>query len=271
MALTLIADKDLLDRQSLPSSCVKRVDGHTQSVGPLGKCFRFSAVFDHESRLVLSSVAGLLLNGGPAAIARFVVAIVIDSINLAFQAWSFAHVLKKPLKGLSPRIADGNASSAIVFISGCVWIFTPPNHRPPGMIFRGTGPAVTYAASAGNFGPKASAASLCASLYFIPEAGRLCKGVVSAVANALPYNQAVLIAASKGNNNKFSEPLPAKVNNSVVKLGEIKRLAIIDRSHRLFLGDKGTFWLGSNGVTALLRPVSLYHNLSRKGGTCGKS
>lgn len=87
---------------------------------PFGYCVRLTSirVFD-----VLSSVIGLLARRGPAAIARFVVAFIVNSIQ-RMQRRTWPHVGVELREVLAPSWMHRNAASAITRIFGVVRVVT---------------------------------------------------------------------------------------------------------------------------------------------------
>ncbi len=73
----------------------------------------------------------------PTAIARFVVAIVVDSVNGVFGRRLFAHVRPEDSELVPPCVTDGNAPAAVVLISRIVRIVAAIFHGLPGSIFCG--------------------------------------------------------------------------------------------------------------------------------------
>lgn len=106
----------------------------------------FAAIFSYASigfsilmpfmtmcALWVSSIRHLLFNGRPSAIRRFVVSVIIDSVNLV-SIWPQTHILAKILKAIKPSIADFYASPAIVFIVRVGRLATTSLHVIPNTI-----------------------------------------------------------------------------------------------------------------------------------------
>ena len=81
----------------------------------------------------LAAIFCLLFLGGPTAIFRRVVSIVVNSVNRMFWARAKPHIINEVDIGI-PSFANLNASSAISMKSNCVWIIAPRPHRNPRMI-----------------------------------------------------------------------------------------------------------------------------------------
>lgn len=65
----------------------------------------------------LLGVLGLLAWRGPSTVTRFVVAVVVHSLDRMLGAWSWSHVSVKRRKGFAPFIANSNPSSSVVLVA----------------------------------------------------------------------------------------------------------------------------------------------------------
>jgi hypothetical protein len=236
---------------------------------PFGNSFLHTIKLDNDfrSRHSLSSVACLFSACCPAAVGRLVISIVVNSVDCV-PARPIAHVFKEITKRLSPPFADGNTSAAIVFVSNAILAIAPINHILPSLVFWHSRKAMDRGSLLGSLATKAAAT---ARPVLVSQLVRCGDCSCSAFANAVPRHFVVFCTTSKRDDEKPVKPLASKIWSGLAVFRLSLRFGMIHGSHRLFLGNKGTFWSGSNGVTALLRPVSLYHNLLGKGGTCGKS
>jgi len=86
------------------------------AVGPakssLGFCYRYLVTLQHHVNISLR-VAVLLLFCGPYAIARFVVACIVNTFNRVHFGWARPHVSHERIEGFTPARADRNAHSAV--------------------------------------------------------------------------------------------------------------------------------------------------------------
>lgn len=76
----------------------------------------------------------LLFMCRPSAIARFVIAIVVDSLNRQLT-WSTPHVSEERSEAVAPAIADLNSARSIVTKLRAFRVVAALNHRVPHMIF----------------------------------------------------------------------------------------------------------------------------------------
>lgn len=90
--------------------------------------YRYNAIEPCVSRLNAGQV--------PLAIIRFVISIIIDSIDRMNFRWSQSHVSKKGIKTVAPLVAYRDAASAISIIFGIVRIVATKLHLRPRLIFR---------------------------------------------------------------------------------------------------------------------------------------
>ena len=79
-----------------------------------------------------SGVAALDVFARPSAVGRFVIAVVVDAIERRFWR-SYSHVGKKVVEQF-PRIAEGDASSSVVFKSDDIGIGAALDHATPRLI-----------------------------------------------------------------------------------------------------------------------------------------
>lgn len=243
MMFPLIADKDLLNRQSLPSSMVKRVDGHAQSIGPLREGSSFAVKLNHEIERFFAAIVSLLYSCCPAAVARLVVTIVVNSIDTQAFLLRLPHVFKKSKKRFLPAIAHLYSSPAVSLKSGCAWLVASFLHCLPRMKSWRSPKVPDCCAASVYVTNKTPAASAARSLNFVSELVRRAVADAAAVAKALPGNLVFRCSASKSNYKKTLKPLRGKVQNPMVESRRMRRLAIINSSHEMFLGIKGCLWL----------------------------
>lgn len=91
--------------------------------------------------LVAASVCYLLLTGGPPAIPWLVIPIVINPVKRE-SSRTLAHIGQEVFETRLPSGADGNPSSAIVFIALMRNVVTSGLHACPDVVFGSAGTAV---------------------------------------------------------------------------------------------------------------------------------
>lgn len=107
-----------LDGHSSCESCVKGIPVDSVNFRKLGdiKSFTIKSVNPVDSPIV-----HLLFSRCPAAIARFVVAVVINPIK-RHPLWLNAHIFKEVSKAIQPSIADRNTTPTVVREKFIAWV-----------------------------------------------------------------------------------------------------------------------------------------------------
>lgn len=85
-----------------------------------------------------SRISHLPLLCSPAYISRFVISVVVDSVNRVLRGGAVANIIKKPLKGNQPFIADVYASPAVTPVLSAGGAQTATFYVRPCLVFRGT-------------------------------------------------------------------------------------------------------------------------------------
>ena len=105
---------------------------HSQSLSPLGKAKRLPFMLDHS---VVAAIPHLFRVRGPADIARFVVAVIIDPVNTVLWRWAWTYVLIEGRK-LEPCITNLDPSTAVIGPPYSVRVGTPVQHACPNFVVR---------------------------------------------------------------------------------------------------------------------------------------
>jgi len=79
---------------------------------------------------VIASVIRLLFSRRPSAIARLVIAIIIDAIQGMCRTWTRSHVLRKISK-LHPLRTHANATPTVVYVGAVSGLGAAPHHSGP--------------------------------------------------------------------------------------------------------------------------------------------
>src|SRR5262245_57869763 len=82
---------------------------------------------------IVACIGCLLLWSGPSAVAGFVMAVYIDTIQRS-AARAFSHVSKKGRKIGPPRFAYRNTAAAVILISSNAFSLAAPFHRAPTLV-----------------------------------------------------------------------------------------------------------------------------------------
>lgn len=118
--------------------------------------FRQPAPARAVADLRVAPVVDLDVSSYPSDIARFVVAVHVNSIYLVFVRWPAAHVCKECLETI-PSIADGNASPAVVLVVVASRVHASLPERLPHEVFGRAAESVCARSAAADFVPKAPA------------------------------------------------------------------------------------------------------------------
>lgn len=120
---------------TLTGSCNYRVGFHTTNFSQFdSKVFNTSDL----NKNIYSPISLLLLFSGPTAVSRFVISIVVDSINGRIRR-SFAHVfneIEKSISAVFPSFANCDSSLSIHFPSIFRLVVAAFNHRSPNCVQR---------------------------------------------------------------------------------------------------------------------------------------
>ena len=88
--------------------------------------------------MIPTSVSTLLLSCGPAAIARFIVAVVVwVAVNLMIWRWFISHIHEEVFESSEPFVADLYAPTTIMLPSWVMGMATPAFHGFIGCVFMG--------------------------------------------------------------------------------------------------------------------------------------
>jgi hypothetical protein len=156
------------------------------------------------------SVSCLIIPRCPSAIARFVVAIVVDTIKRVAFAWMRWHIVQEVFK-LVPPITNDDSTATIIEKCLATRIVTAIKHRGPRFEHRTAGMAVSSepdAVRSRRFTSKAAARFG----HTISKSACVDGLGVAAIADAKP--EAVATAHRvHGNNSQSSKALPTQINS----------------------------------------------------------
>lgn len=72
----------------------------------------------------------------PSAVARFVIAVIVNTVNRVFRGWFRSHILVKGEKGIAPTVADGNAATSVITVPRIIDVCASLDHASPSAMFR---------------------------------------------------------------------------------------------------------------------------------------
>jgi len=129
-----------LDRPFIKTSS-KCYSGDSQAFGPLsyGERFPIERDFTGNSRVIL-----LRAHSCPSAIARFVIFIIVYSIQRMLRAGAWPHIFAERLKGIDPSLTDLDTPAAIIGEAPVSRVCTSVNHAFPCLILCGFAHAMSW-------------------------------------------------------------------------------------------------------------------------------
>lgn len=137
---------------------------------------------------VTAPVALLLRPCGPAAVARLVVAIVVDAVQRVISRRSPAHVGEERFVGDCPSLTDGDPSAAIVSVLFVAGTQATSAHASPRRVFCGHGCSLAVLTAAAlttrHFGSETAATARLKPGQSVSERDVL----VATIALAKPFN-----------------------------------------------------------------------------------
>ncbi len=110
------------------------------SFGPFGDGCGNPVLGDEQ---VVRSISALFFRRCPSAVARFVAARIVDTVNGVSRAGTRAHIRKEVLEGIAPAFAHGDAFGSVVVETGGSGPVAPSFHGAPDMEFRRASHSVT--------------------------------------------------------------------------------------------------------------------------------
>jgi len=114
-------------------SPTKRCVVNTELTRPSLEAHSFSVVSNPPGR---AGIQTLLLTGCPFTVIKFVVAVVVNSVDRCFRERLCPHVFQEVYERVSPPMADRNASSTVSVIVLDIRVVTTGFHRMPGHVLR---------------------------------------------------------------------------------------------------------------------------------------
>ncbi len=161
------------------------------------------------------SIASLHMHCSPTAVFRFVISIVVDSVDRISLRWSATHVCKKVFECLPP-FANRNPSASVSMKLMIVGVATPIFHPRPYSPFRGFAlPMQIGSGEAVNTDHGSSVLAGHATAAHFGFAKIRCGGDrgVSAVTLALPHGVSCIRDNRTAKYNKSSKSLPLQVQS----------------------------------------------------------
>lgn len=125
------------NRFGTSASFAPAANGNSVFCGSIIKIVNLAPLFERLFNSVnfnksISFIVGLLCYASPSAIARLIVAVVVDPVKSG-AFWSIAHILNK-LDKIAPSFTNAYASCTVIFKLVTVWIVAPRPHAGPDLI-----------------------------------------------------------------------------------------------------------------------------------------
>ena len=116
-------------KQSTQKAAPERIPRHGEIVSRL---MPRDALTVNSAQWVPAGISVLLRTGRPAAVAGFVVAVVVDAIKRMYRRWTSSHV-RQEVREVLPAVTYGNAPPAVIPIRRISRIAASLSHLLPGV------------------------------------------------------------------------------------------------------------------------------------------
>lgn len=229
----------------VPSALKSMVNGeriYSEFTGPFRKRFCLSAM---REKPVCAAVVVLLALCCPSAVTRFVVPVVVDTVEAVPLAGTRPHVVNKRLKRSTPAVAHGDPPCAVVAIVEIPRILAPALHVSPARVL--SGPNAVGGASV-----------LCNSTFLAtrfvvspPKIGTIDDDNIAAVTSASPVCSVPAIGYILKNRQ-------LAISFSGFVFDALRKLCRIGRSHDVTLSERVALWIEPRQGYSLTRLASLY-------------
>jgi hypothetical protein len=101
---------------------------NTKALGPINQRHGLAVV---RQGFAVASVSRLLGLGCPAAVARIVVAVIVDAVYRVVRRWPCPHVLKECRETASPLLAHLYTSASVAVVCVILLVLASGNYRVP--------------------------------------------------------------------------------------------------------------------------------------------
>ncbi len=163
-----------------------------------------------RNQMICTLISGLLLWGGPAAVARFVITVVVNAVNGMFRRRLWPHVSKEIDEGLQPAVAHYNIAPTIPVVAAITRVAASFTHSCPRIPFRRPRHSVAGTCAPSTLG--ASTTSKIGSDNWLLR---------SAFAAAEPFDRPAIIVRMKLKNRPFPKCLASQVYKAGMSFGRI--------------------------------------------------
>lgn len=195
----------------------------------------------------------------PSAIARFVIAIIVDAVN-GKSGRSMTHICEKGLEAITPTVAHLDASATVVCIVPRVWVAASLNHAGPSTIFRclPAMPRVSMRQRAATLRRMIAPVAAAALQFVSPKIGRCGSHGGPALAFAAPHGSSVASFGEQFRYEKPSKSLPDKI----AKFGLFYKRGIAMSHHAMIVRLAKSACCGwARAVGNATHDMGLYHYL----------
>ena len=225
---------------------VKHVHLYAKFSRPLGYGQRLAV----ECQItVIALIARLFCNRCPAAIARLIVAVIVDAVDRVCGGRPWPHVLVERREGIAPPLTYNNPAAAVARPVLALGILAAFNHVSPYLVFGELGIAVNRIAEA-----LATAACRCS----VPKVTANNGPFLAARATTKPQGLALRVVANVANDRPVSPLLPGHVISHVLGYG-YNLLSHVRTSNAIVMR-------GLRGVRSALQSPLFYH-MPERGAT----
>lgn len=120
------------NRPTISKTHLNSASFYSSFLNPITKVLSF---ISESNKSGMSTIKLLFRISSPITIFRFIISIIINTIETMFGRWRISDIFKKFLKRLSPLFANFNSSSPISRVSFNGRELTSGNHMLPSSIF----------------------------------------------------------------------------------------------------------------------------------------
>lgn len=200
-----------------------------------------------SNKSVVSFVAVLLATSRPVHIGRFVISVVVSSLQGVSLTWASAHIGEEILKRFQPPITHSNPAPSVVGIGLVGFVVAPLFHATPNSPFGAIAHAV-LSATCNRKLARETAATPGPSLDHVAAANNT---LFTAVATAEPEVARGSTLAGISENDETTKATPRKVFEEWM----LRNRMLVSHDSYLSYG----LWLEPAGVRAPVRLASFYH------------
>lgn len=211
----------MLDRPSIQQPTSNCTSTGIKASAPFGQAQGFSVV---RNELGVPSVLVLCGAVSPSAVARLIVAVIVDAVNRVIAFGARPHIFKEAAKRLKPSVTHGNATPTVVLIVRLVRVIATIFHACPTFILRHCSPVRSIERSSFLISQNGNLAVVTPArcCVFRSQLGRSNSNAVTTVTLAKPSLSSVFTALTRdarteSENSKTAKSLTRQVKANIIE------------------------------------------------------